>query len=1170
VKNFVVPKKPAMKTDTLVFAVLSVCLISISGKVCAQRQMENLDRGLVAVNVNNGVFLSWRMLGTDPRDIAFNIYRNSTLVNQSPITGATNMTDAAGNSSSVYRVHPVLNGTEQPVGGTATVWGSQTLTVNLQRPPGGTNASGSYTYSPNDISVGDVDGDGQYELILKWDPSNSKDNSQPGYTGNVYIDCYKLNGTRLWRIDLGRNIRAGAHYTQFLVGDYDGDGKAEVAMKTAPRTIDGTGKYINMGPAANADLDANYINSSGYILQGPEYLTIFNGETGAEMATVNYVPGRGNVGSWGDTYGNRLDRYNATNAYLDGVKPSMIFQRGYYTRMVVAAWDWNGTNLIQRWVFDSNNQGSGAMYGQGNHSIMSADGNGNGFDEIYTGGAAINHEGNFKWSVGLGHGDANHIGDFDTDNPGLEIWQVTEPTNVLYDQLLISASDGRILWGSGSGSDNGRGLAADISAASPGHEMWSSRSSGIASNKGVQLYTNKPSMNFRVYWDGDLQDELLDGTRIDKWTGNGTTRLITLIGNSCNGTKNTPNLSADILGDWREEVITHDGASRLYIHTTTIPTTHKLYTLMHDPAYRNAISWQQSSYNQPPHLSFYLGDGVENAPAPNIVLVGATNTADCNGDMGGPAYIDACGECVGGNTGNNPCVIDCNGQINGSAFIDECGICVGGNTGTAACISSIQAEEACSYDGSIQNNHLGFGGDGFVDLTNQLGSSLSIVFYAEQTGTKNIGIRFANGSANNRPMRLNVNNQQQDIDFPNAGAWNNWQTTIIQMQLQKGGNLITLESLSQDGGPNIDQFMLYDDAIVRGSCTQDCNGEFGGLAYTDDCSNCIGGSTGLEACQLDCNYVWGGTAYMDDCNTCIGGTTGLAACTSMQSEFVCSHDGVYQNEHHGFNGTGYVNTDNFLGASISFNMTSNISQTANMSVRYANGTGDNRPINVQVNGQIVTTDVDFPSTGEWAGWNIVSFEVPIMQGLNQIVFIANHTGGIANVDMLWVNNEGVNFGPCELLEQEIVLNQGWNLISTYLRTSDSTIETLFNGLDVAEIKNMSSFWRQNQPGFLNSLKTITTGEGYLVYMNTAGILFITGTGVLQYQSTGVLQYAPTDGWQLIGVPFQSPALFSYYFDTGNCEIIKDFEGFWLPGSQIGTIEQLNPGKAYFVKYHAYD
>src|SRR5690554_2335251 len=289
-----------MKKITTLF-ILVFCIVST---VFAQRQVEQLGRGLVAVNVADGVFLSWRMFATDARDDGFNLYRDGQKINSTPITGATNYTDSQGTTSSTYTVHPVVDGVEQSVGGSASVWDSQVLTVNLQRP--------STTHQPNDCSIGDLDGDGEYEIIVKWYPDNAKDNSQSGYTDNTYLDAYKLDGTFLWRIDLGVNIRSGAHYTQFLVADYDLDGYAEVACKTAPGTIDGAGDFIHDGPAASADHSADYRNSGGYILTGPEYLTIFNGKTGAEMATIDYVPLRGNVGSWGDDYGNRVDRFNAT------------------------------------------------------------------------------------------------------------------------------------------------------------------------------------------------------------------------------------------------------------------------------------------------------------------------------------------------------------------------------------------------------------------------------------------------------------------------------------------------------------------------------------------------------------------------------------------------------------------------------------------------------------------------------------------------------------------------------------------------------------------------------------------------------------------------------------------------------------------------------------------
>ncbi len=612
--------------------VLSLMILGASS--LAQKAMENLDRGLVAVKVNTGVYLSWRLFGTDASTTSFQVYRDGVKVNTSPITGASNYTDANGTTNSKYTVRAIVNGVEQPVGGSASVWATQGLTIQLQQPAGGTNASGSYTYSPNDIAVGDLDGDGQWELIVKWDPSNSKDNSQSGYTGNVYLDAYELNGTHLWRIDLGVNIRAGAHYTQMLVGDYDLDGKAELAVKTAPGTKDGSGAYLSKGDAASDDDSKDYRNSSGYVLSGNEYLTLFNGLTGKEMSTINYNPGRGTVSSWGDSYGNRVDRFLATNAYLDGKKPSMVFQRGYYTRMAIAAFDWNGTTLSQRWYYNAATSGK-ECYGQGNHNVVAADVDNDGKDEIIEGACAINDDGSFMYRTGFGHGDAIHIGDMDLDNPGLELWQVHEEKTSAYGFELHDArtglTNGKPLWGIKTGTDVGRGVAADVDANSPGYEMWSSANFNTYSSKGVVLSTTRPSYNFCIYWDGDLQDELLDGNKLDKWNGNGSTRLITFTGNSCNSTKATPNFSGDLVGDWREEVILHDGASKLYLYTTTIPTTHRLYTLAHDPTYRVAMSWQNTAYNQPPHLGFFLGHGADKAPVPSIYMVGAakpvTNSA---------------------------------------------------------------------------------------------------------------------------------------------------------------------------------------------------------------------------------------------------------------------------------------------------------------------------------------------------------------------------------------------------------------------------------------------------------------------------------------------------------------------------------------------------------------
>ncbi|NEU63108.1 rhamnogalacturonan lyase [Paenibacillus sp. ALJ109b] len=582
------------------------------------RQMEFLDRGVVAVKTGTGVFVSWRLLGTEGSNVSFNVYRDGTKVNASPITNSTNLQDASGTSTSNYTVRAVVSGTEQAASAAASVWGNNYLSVPLSVPAGGTTPDGvAYTYSANDASAGDLDGDGEYELIVKWDPSNSKDNSQSGYTGEVFIDAYKLNGTRLWRISLGKNIRAGAHYTQFMVYDLDGDGKAEVAMKTADGTKDGTG-------VVTGDASKDYRNSSGYVLSGPEFLTIFNGQTGKALSTVNYEPARGNVSDWGDNYGNRVDRFLAAIAYLDGERPSLVMARGYYTRTVLVAYNWRDGQLTKQWTFDSNTSGNSGYAGQGNHNLSVADVDGDGKDEIVYGAMAVDDNGKGLYTTGLHHGDAMHLSDLDPDRAGLEVFQVHETASNAGVEFR-DARTGQLIWGIPTTKDIGRGMAADIDPRYKGAEVWAD--GGLYTAKGQKIGTTLPSStNFGIWWDGDLLRELLDSNRIDKWdyANSKTVNLLTASGvSSNNGTKSTPNLQADLFGDWREEVVwrTND-SSALRIYTTTAVTDKRIYTLMHDPVYRLGVAWQNVAYNQPPHTGFYLGDSMSTPPVPNIRYAG--------------------------------------------------------------------------------------------------------------------------------------------------------------------------------------------------------------------------------------------------------------------------------------------------------------------------------------------------------------------------------------------------------------------------------------------------------------------------------------------------------------------------------------------------------------------
>ena len=781
-----------LKTTTI--AAGMVLAFGLSQASAADRQMERLTRGVLVSNVGSGVLVSWRLLGTESPDTEFNLYRDGEKIATVGKTGGTNYLDKNGKTTSKYTVAAVVGGKEQSKQGVSVVLDKTVSnsgksfpykTLKLEVPVAQTMPDGEVcTYTPNDMSAADLDGDGEYELILKWDPSNAHDNSQTGYTGTVFIDAYKLDGTRLWRIDMGKNIRAGAHYTQFQVYDYDGDGKAEMIVKTADGTIDGTGKAIG-------DKSKDYRDAGGTVLKGPEYLTVFRGVDGAAITTVEYQPsrdinqhvkGKNGKGYWGDNYGNRCERYIAATAYLDGVHPSALFIRGYYSASYVAAYDFDGKDLKLRWLHKSEDPGKG-LYEQGNHNIAVGDVDGDGYDEIVFGGATLNHDGTLRYSTQLGHGDAGHLGDLDPDHPGMEFWDVHEHTDAQYTEEMRGA-DGKVYWGTpqpNPGVDNGRGMAADIDSEYRGYEVWSSKGGGMKTAKGQKIGSPSVSTNFRIYFDGDEYDELLDGAYLTKFNSSSKKSEVYFDGGAalgaagCNGTKNTPSLVADLFGDWREELVVRSekDPTTMYIISTPVESKLRVYTLMHDATYRVSIAWQNTAYNQPPHVGYYLPDMVTSLKQPSVFLAGDE-----------PAPADT-----------TPVV----------------------NNGKSEMDASTPKEGA----GWSETTNAGFQEKGYYNFENTLSSYATWEIFSQKEAKTTLTIRFANGGSADRSMSVSVNGKSAgSISFPASGDWTKYSEAKIDVKLVQGVNTLKLTSMTSEGGPNVDMFTFGIDGVELYDGTQ--------------------------------------------------------------------------------------------------------------------------------------------------------------------------------------------------------------------------------------------------------------------------------------------------------------------------------------------------------------
>ena len=589
---------------------------------------EKLSRGLIGIPTEDGMYLSWRMTLEDAAGLQFDLYRSSgggaeVKLNKEPIDRTSDFLDRTVDYTVDNRW--TLKATTGEVATWTRLKGEERnpyLSVPVCKPEDGEIAGESFTYTANDCSVGDLDGDGEYEIILKWSPSNSKRPPQRGFTGNTYLDAYKMDGTRLWRIDLGPNVRSGAATTNFLVFDFDGDGCAEICCKTGDGTVDGLGHRIGDAQADWRTWDKKS-PTYGKIVNGPEYLTVFEGRTGKELDSKEYIPTRYPLDGWGgvggncgnDNTGGRSDRFTAGVAFLDGKTPSPVMVRGWYGRTVVAAWTFTNGALKHTWTFDSAAPGWEAYSGMGNHSVTVADFDGDGCDEICVGAMTVDHDGKGLFTTGLRHGDALHAGRFIPSRQGMQVFGVheNEGDNEIVKRTpavaMFDGATGEIIWQDGLGQDAGRGVAADIDPRYDGAECWCNIGGLRRGDTGEIISNRKPdSCNFTIYWDADPLAELLDHVSISKWNWNAESTDLLLKAEgvvSNNGTKGNPCLSGDILGDWREEVIwPSEDQTELRIYSTTIPAVDRRATWMNDRQYRLAIAWQNVAYNQPPHSSF--------------------------------------------------------------------------------------------------------------------------------------------------------------------------------------------------------------------------------------------------------------------------------------------------------------------------------------------------------------------------------------------------------------------------------------------------------------------------------------------------------------------------------------------------------------------------------------
>lgn len=581
------------------------------------------DKNIEAIE-RKGVLVSWRFLSSDPDDVAFDLYRsddgeNFVKLNGSPIANSTNWKDLTADVTKDNTYRLCLAGTQEVL---ETYTFTAAMAMNFYRsiPLNMNVPDPSLVYAANDAAVGDLDGDGDYELVVKRMVEEADPAHDGILKGSCLLEAYELDGRFMWQVDLGVNIRQGAHYTPFIVYDLNGDGKAEVAVRTSEGTRFGDGTRIE---DMNGDGKTDYRDpTTGKILNGPEYLSVIDGISGAELARADYIP-RGERSTWkdywGDDYGNRIDRFLMAVGHFGSQKgkASVVICRGYYKNFQIAAFDLDGTGLKRRWLFNTA-PGYPDYRGQGNHNLAVGDVDSDGKDELVYGACCIDHDGTGLYTTKLGHGDAMHLGKFDPSRPGLQIVSCHESPESYGSNgtEFRDAASGKVLWGIPATVDVGRCMVADVDSETPGCEVWSSACGDkLWSCEGVQLdkpiptaKAGGPSYNMGIWWSGSLNRQVLDGAIIQSYTDGRLLSGSNFGVKSINGSKANPSFYGDIWGDWREEVILpSDDDSELRIFTTDFETEYRFRPLMDDHVYRLSAVHQNIGYNIPTHTGFYLG-----------------------------------------------------------------------------------------------------------------------------------------------------------------------------------------------------------------------------------------------------------------------------------------------------------------------------------------------------------------------------------------------------------------------------------------------------------------------------------------------------------------------------------------------------------------------------------